>query len=128
MKSRNKFLLIILLSGVVAAMFSGCKKEQFDESLLYGYWQSGSVTYHFYDDGNGCTWDQADDVNENDIVRDKNGWFHWTLDNEVLTLKHCTDMTGETLVPKVYKLLILNEKTLAFEDDYKNKTQFDRVY
>ena len=77
-----KKLLHIFLFLVIVLGLAACHKPaeiSFDPSLLYGKWQEGSVYERYYESliervllngdtvqVNGTTWDEADDVTEED--------------------------------------------------------------
>ena len=73
--------------------------------------QTGYDCYRYDVNGNGATWDTADDVNENEAQA-----FTWKLDKDRLTIVHKGEM-GQP-IPKVYTVKTLTSTTLSYEDDY----------
>ena len=71
------FALVVIASVTVSCL---PVETNFDETLLAGKWQSGTVFYKYNSDGTGGTWDTADMVYEADAQG-----FTWTLDKETLT-------------------------------------------
>ena len=93
-----KKLLHFFLCLIVVLSFSACGdiplENGYDASMLYGKWQEGSVFEQYYSSKiervlangdtvqvNGTTWDEGDDVSE-----DEAQLFNWTLTGS--TLKH----------------------------------------
>jgi len=93
---------------------------EFENALLLGKWQSGTLFYKYHADGTGATWDTADDVDESEAQE-----FEWTLVKSDLTHLHI--MTGETPVPKFYTVLELTSTTLRYKDDYGKSFTFTKV-
>ena len=133
MKSR---LIIWITLLFVIVGFSSCDGggEMFlDESLLYGKWQEGSVFERYYDSNidyvltsgdtiqvNGTTWDESDDIFEDEAQA-----FRWTLTGS--TLKQVRIGTFIE-VPMVYTVTTLTSSSLCYEDDYGVVHQFTKVY
>lgn len=92
-----------------------------DETNLYGKWREGSVYEIYYDDGTGITWDEADDVSE-----DEGQWYDWTLEGKTLIQEHYT--VFGSVVPKVYTVKQLTNSTLRYEDDYGQNHRFIKVH
>ena len=92
----------------------------FDETDLYGKWQEGSVFEVYEADGSGITWDEADDVSQ-----EEGQPFNWTLEGETLTQEHLT--TFGSLVPKVYTVSTLNSSNLTYHDAYGKYHYFNKV-
>ncbi len=106
------------LTAIVAvgALFTSCgpiEQEFFDVNLLYGKWRSGTEFWRYDTNGNGATWDTADDVTESEAQR-----FTWTLVADELTQIHVISMGGS--VPKVYTVTELTATTLRYHDDFKS--------
>lgn len=92
----------------------------FDENLLYGKWQSGTLFYKYISDGSGTTWDTADDVQEAEGQA-----FTWTLVEAELTHIYVLEIGGS--VPKVYTVTKLTATSLVYEDDYGTSYSFTKV-
>lgn len=119
----KKFFLFLITTALVTFMFVSCEKEDdfFDESLLTGKWQSGTLFERYFDDGTGYTWDESDDVQESEAQN-----FTWTLVRSELTQNHILEITGTT-VPKLYTITELNSAKLRYEDDFGKVYSFNRV-
>jgi hypothetical protein len=107
---------------LVPFLVASCEKEKpsFDESLLIGKWQSGTLYYKYLDDGSGTTWDEADDVTEDEAQH-----FTWTLVEAELTHIHILEMGGT--VPKVYTVTELTATSLKYKDDFGKSFSFTKV-
>jgi hypothetical protein len=96
------------------------EEDSFDESLLVGKWESGTLFYKYNYDGTGATWDERDDVTEDEAQE-----FTWTLVEAELTHIHILEMGGT--VPKVYTVTKLTETTLEYEDSFGKTFSFSKV-
>lgn len=132
-----KKLVPFFLCLVIAFGFSACKKKPaivigVDESKLYGKWQEGSVFERYYDSYiervlpngdtvrvNGTTWDEADDVTE-----DEAQLFTWTLRGNTLKHEHIGTFV---MVPKLYTISALNNHSLIYQDEYGVTHHFSKV-
>lgn len=108
---------------VICFLAVSCEPEttSFDSSLLTGKWQSGTLFYKYLSDGNGSTWDTADDVTEAEAQK-----FTWTLVDAELTHIHILEIGGSG-VPKVYTVTELTSTSLKYEDDFGVKWAFTKV-
>ena len=95
-------------------------EESFDESLLPGKWQSGTLFYKYLSSGSGTTWDTGDDVTEAEGQA-----FTWTLVKAELTHIHVLQIGGS--VPKVYTVTELSATTLKYHDDFGVNSSFTKV-
>jgi hypothetical protein len=113
------YLVAILITSVTVV---SCIDDttSYDESLLYGKWQSGTLYYKYVSGGTGTTWDTADDVTEAEGQS-----FTWTLVNDELTQIYVLEIGGT--VPKVYTVTELTTTTLKYEDDYGSSYSFTKV-
>ena len=93
---------------------------KYDVDLLIGKWQSGTLFYRFDVDGIGATWDEGDDISEEEASPMK-----WELDRSKLIFYH--EMQSGVLVPKVYKIKHLDLNNLVFKDDYGKEFSFVKV-
>ena len=117
---RNIGILIICLFAVLC--LDGCdffNKKKFDEAMLPGHWQSGTLHEFYSANGTGYTWDTSDDVGPEEAQP-----FTWTLTDATLTQNHQMEMGG--IVPKTYTLTTLNTNTLAYHDDYGKSYTFTK--
>lgn len=113
----KKLKLVILFMGVFLLMTS-CKKETpvtIDASLLPGKWlHEGTEEYwRYYANGNGVTWDESEDISE----EESNLTFQWTLSGDVLTHVF-TGSSGNQAVPKVFYVNYINGSIMQWTDDY----------
>lgn len=115
-----------LLFIITAALFSACgptDDKEFDKALLTGKWQSDTLFEVYNADGTGYTWDEADDVKEDEAQR-----FTWTLeDGDQLTQIHIMEMTGTGTITKKYTITSLTAKNLSYEDEYGKTHSFTKV-
>lgn len=92
----------------------------FDETLLIGTWVSGTEFYKYKADGNGATWDESEDVKEEEALH-----FTWTLVKSDLT--HIHIMEDGNKVPKSYTVTELSATTLKYKDDFGGSYVFKKV-
>ena len=131
-----KKLLHFFLCLIVALSFSACGdiplENGYDASMLYGKWQEGSVFEQYYSSNiervlangdtvqaNGTTWDESDDVSE-----DEAQLFNWTLTGSTLKHEHVGTFV---MVPKIYTVTSLTSSELVYEDDYGMSHHFSKV-
>lgn len=138
MKNIGKIFIGLL---AVTLCVAGCNKDRekpeqtFEASDMVGKWVSGSE-YYRYDNVysefvpelkdtvimvNGCTWDTADDVSEEEASP-----FVWTLSGTQLTHIHIMRMYGNA-DPKAYTMTTLTANTLAYKDNYGQIFSYTRV-
>ncbi len=109
--------------AVIAWMLtmSSCEKEvHFDQDLLIGKWQSGTLYYRYFSNGDGYTWDTSDDVSEEEAQE-----FTWTLEKDELTHLHILEIGG--VVPRFYTVTELTATTLKYKDDFGKTYHFTKV-
>jgi hypothetical protein len=119
----RKLLYFIGLFVATSALMVSCDMafdDPFDEALLIGKWQSGTVFYKYAFDGTGATWDEADDVNEDEAQT-----FTWTLVQSELTHIHVMELGGT--VPKVYTVTELTSTSLKYKDSFGKTFTFVKV-
>jgi hypothetical protein len=118
-KKTFSYLTMVMVITLLAV---SCEpiEESFDESLLVGKWQSGTLFYKYLAGGTGSTWDTADDVSEAEAQA-----FSWTLVKSELTHIHVLEIGGS--VPKVYTVTELTSTSLIYEDDFGVKFSFTKV-
>ena len=131
-----KKLLYIILGLLIVTGFASCHKDppvvNYDASLLYGKWQEGTVFEHYYSSPiervlpngdtvnvNGTTWDEADDVNE-----DEAQLFNWTLTGATLKQEPISTFV---MVPKLYTITELGANKLVYNDAYGVTHRFSKV-
>ncbi len=107
---------------VVSFLAVSCEpvEESFDDSLLIGKWQSGTLFYKYLSNGSGATWDTGDDVTEAEAQA-----FTWTLEKSELTHIHVLQMGGS--VPKVYTVTELTSSSLKYHDSFGVKFSFTKA-
>lgn len=120
---KKRFFIILPILIFTAILLSNCGGDTIiiDEDLIIGRWKSGSLYEVYEQGGSGYTWDEADDVTE-----DERQQFEWSIsDNNILTQIHLMEMGGR--IPKVYNITQLTNTSLVYEDDYGVKHYFIRV-
>jgi hypothetical protein len=117
-KTLRYFTMLIVLTLLAVS----CTKTDttFDQSLLTGKWQSGTLFYKYLANGTGGTWDTADNVTEAEAQA-----FTWTLDKDILTQIHVLEIGGS--VPKVYTVTELTATSLKYHDDFGVTFSFTKV-
>ncbi|MBR1632099.1 MAG: lipocalin family protein [Paludibacteraceae bacterium] len=121
---RAALRLITLCALAMLAVTCGREEpESFDRSDLIGYWQLSGTNqfYHYLNNGTGKFWDEDDDVTEEDIMENGNGYFTWTLSGSTLRLNFVIEI-NQGGVPKVYNIQTLNSTTLKYKDNASTKT------
>ena len=118
MKKIFCFLILVLFGSVT---FHSCTEEEvfFDETLLYGKWQSGALFYVYSSNGNGKTWDEGEEVYESEAQS-----FTWTLEKANLLHIHIGEMGQK--VPKSYTVTELTVTTLRYRDGYGKQFSFTK--
>ncbi len=121
-----KRLALIILSLAFAALFtSSCSSDEetqasFDESLIIGKWQSGTLFERYDLDKSGATWDTADDVKEEEAQE-----FTWTIDKDQLEQIHIIVSGG--VVPKVYTITNLTATSMEYKDTFGKIESFSKL-
>jgi hypothetical protein len=112
---------------VVSIFALSCETEEpsydeppFDDALLIGKWQSGTLFYKYREDGTGASWDTADNIFEEEAQE-----MTWTLVNAELTHIHILEIGGS--VPKVYTVTKLSPTMLKYHDDFEVEFSFTKV-
>lgn len=112
---------IIITVALMALMMTACSlfdKEPHitvNESQLYGKWQEGStqVYWRYAYDGTGVTWDEGEDIME----EESNLTYTWTVRGDVLTHVF-TGAQDNQAVPKVYTITFIDDSRMEWKDDY----------
>ena len=115
----KKYFSIFFILTVILC-FTACTPVEYDESLLYGKWVSGTEYYRYDFGGTGATWDTSDDVSEEEAQE-----FTWTLNGTELTHIHIMEMGGS--VPKTYTVTGLTSTTLQYKDYIDKKFSYTKV-
>jgi hypothetical protein len=118
----KKTLRYLTMLTVLTLLAVSCTKTEttFDQTLLTGKWQSGTLFYKYLANGTGGTWDTADNVTEAEAQA-----FTWTLDKDILTQIHVLEIGGS--VPKVYTVTELTATSLKYHDDFGVTFSFTKV-
>jgi hypothetical protein len=118
----KKTLFYLTIYIVISLLAVSCEPAAttFDSTLLPGKWQSGTLFYKYLANGNGSTWDTADNVTEAEAQL-----FTWTLVESELTHIHILEMGGS--VPKVYTVTELTATSLKYHDDFGVSYSFTKV-
>jgi hypothetical protein len=118
----KKTLFYLTACLVVSFLAVSCEptEESFDESLLIGKWQSGTLFYKYLADGTGGTWDTIDDVTEAEAQA-----FTWTLVKSELTHIHILETGGS--VPKIYTVTELTSTSLKYHDEFGSEFSFTKI-
>lgn len=119
-----KKILVPIIGLLFLLGFSACggidfNDDEFEVSYLYGRWQEGTVYERYDSSGDGATWDEGDEVYEEEAQT-----FKWTLDGSTLIHEHTGIFVS---VPKVYTVTSLTPTTLSYRDDYGTSHHFTKV-
>ena len=108
------FLCLLLFTALWACTPDDPTEGDFDVTNLYGKWcQEGTKIYYKYnDDGTGATWDESDDVYEDEAQA-----FTWEVDGSEMIHIHLTE-TGTAQIPKYYIITFLSFDELDHYDAY----------
>ena len=119
MKKTLRYLTMLTILTLLAV---SCTEEEttYDQTLLTGKWQSGTLFYKYLANGTGGTWDTADNVTEAEAQE-----FTWTLVNDLMTHIHVLEMGGS--VPKIYTVTELTATSLKYMDDFGVTFSFTKV-
>ena len=124
----SKKLLYLFGLALFSFLIVSCEKgglfdseDTFDESLLHGKWKSGTLYYKYQPNYTGTTWDEGDDVYENEAQR-----FEWSLVKSELTQIHLMESSGAK-IPKIYTITILTSTSLRYKDDFGKSFSFTKV-
>ncbi|MDL2283155.1 hypothetical protein LJB94_01410 [Odoribacter sp. OttesenSCG-928-G04] len=124
MKRKLLYLLVFVMTSLVFAACSDDDDDKFDETLLFGKWQTSStggiLYYKYLSDHTGSSWDTGEDISESEAQT-----FNWSLDGSELKHDHDFEMRG---VPKYYTVTELTSETLKYTDNIGNrKYSFTKV-
>lgn len=119
MKKTIFYLTICVVFSFLAVSCDPLDKS-FDDSLLTGKWQDGTLFYKYFDNGTGATWDTSDNVTESEAQA-----FTWTLVKAELTHIHVLEMGGS--VPKIYTVTELTSTSLKYHDSFGVNFSFTKV-
>ena len=108
------FPVLPLFAALCACTPDDPTEGDFEIDNLYGKWcQEGTHIYYRYnEDGTGCTWDESDDVFEDEAQA-----FTWEVDGSEMIHIHLTE-TGTAQVPKYYIITHLSFDELDYYDAY----------
>ncbi len=94
--------------------------EIFDESLIAGKWQSGTLYFRYFDSGEGYTWDEGDDMQEYEAQI-----FTWTLIKSELTHIYQLEIGGT--ISKLLTVTELSSTHLRYRDNFGKNYSFTKV-
>ena len=128
------FLGLTMFFGLSACGgIGGDVDDGIDVTNLYGKWQEGTVFERYYAQPldhvlpngdtvqvNGFTWDESDDVYEEEAQP-----FNWTLTGATLKIEHVGTFV---IVPKLYTVTTLTPNELVYSDDYGTSHHLSRVF
>jgi len=117
---KTLFYLTMFMAVTFLAVSCEPVEESFDDSLLIGKWQSGTLFYKYLSNGSGATWDTGEDVTEAEGQA-----FTWTLVKSDLTHIHVMEIGGS--VPKLYTVTELTATTLKYHDDFGVNFSFTKT-
>ncbi|MBR4433282.1 MAG: hypothetical protein IK058_00210 [Bacteroidales bacterium] len=108
----NISIVLLLLTSLCACNPEDPTEGDYDVTNLYGKWcQEGTKVYYKYnDDGTGATWDESDDVYEDEAQA-----FTWDVEGSEMIHIHLTE-TGTAQVPKYYIITWLSFDELDYYD------------
>lgn len=117
---------VAIFVSMLALMFvnTSCQPESFNQYDLVGVWENDDNAGEFWryrSDLTGCTWDEGDDVTEEEAQE-----FTWTLVVNTLTQIHIIEISN-TQIPKVYTVTELTSSSLVYEDYFGKSYYFSRV-
>lgn len=117
---------VAIFVSMLALMFvsTSCQLESFNQYDLVGVWENDDNAGEFWryrSDLTGCTWDEGDDVTEEEAQE-----FTWTLVVNTLTQIHIIEISN-TQIPKVYTVTELTSSSLVYEDFFGKSYYFSRV-
>ncbi|MDR2979610.1 MAG: hypothetical protein LBV02_04115 [Bacteroidales bacterium] len=116
-----KRVKLLILSFIAVSFFIACNPEkEFDPALLSGKWKQGQLYEVYKSDGTGYTWDESDDVTEDEAQA-----FEWELNKDQLLQIHSMEMGGR--IPKTYTITELNSIMLQYQDSYGTNYNFTKV-
>ncbi|MBQ9201438.1 MAG: hypothetical protein IJ154_03590 [Bacteroidales bacterium] len=122
----TKWLVATLAVSLFVLGFSSCQSEKSvdcSEEDLVGLWYNDASPreyWRYYPDGSGYTWNEDDDVYENEAQA-----FEWVLDKNRLTQFHIIAISG-TKIPKSYTITEISHTSMEYKDSYK-RFSFTRV-
>jgi hypothetical protein len=119
----KKSIICLVAFLSISLSFNSCSKDEvsFDETLLIGKWQEGTLFEKYLSDGTGSTWDTKDDVTEAEAQK-----FTWTLVKADLTQIYIME-SSNTKVPKYYTVTALTSTSLKYKDDFGVTHSFTKV-
>jgi hypothetical protein len=117
----KKIYLTVMI--ILTAMVTGsCDKlVSFDSLLLVGKWQSGTLFDRYFANGTGYSWDEGEDVSEDEAQK-----FEWTLlESELTRLEHME--ISNVRIPVIYTVTELTSTRLTYEDGFGESYSFTKV-
>ena len=122
MKKIKNFLCYgCFLLFCVTIVSCGGPEADFNSSLIPGKWKQGTLYDYYNADGTGHTWDEADDVFEDEAQK-----FKWKLEKDRLTQIHLMEINGAE-IPKAYTVTELSSTKFQYKDSYGKTFSFTKV-
>ena len=121
---KEKYLLHSCCFLVLCFAVTSCgdkNKKDFDRSLMAGKWKQGTVFEFYNANGTGHTWDERDDVSEDEAQK-----FKWTLEKDELTVTHLMEISSAE-IPKLFTVTELTSTSLKYKNDYGKVYSFTKV-
>lgn len=118
----KRIILYSAVSFLLLLIFASCEKEEyFDDSLLIGKWQSGTLFDKYFANGTGYSWDEGEDIYEEEAQD-----FTWTLSGAELIRNEQMEI-GDVEITKIYTITELTAEVLRYRDDFGRSYTFNRV-
>ena len=114
----KKRLSVVMAAALLMTSCSLFDKENHihvEEGQLYGKWREGTsqIYWRYVPDGTGVTWDEGEDI----LEEESNLTYNWTVNGDVLTHVF-TGAQENQAVPKVYTITAIDASRMEWKDDY----------
>ena len=119
----KKYLLYSCYFFVLCLAVTSCGEtdKDYDRTLIPGKWKQGTMFEYYNSNGTGHTWDEGDDVTEDEAQK-----FRWKLEKDELTQIHLMEISGAE-IPKVYAITELTPTNFRYKDSYGKTFSFIKV-
>ncbi len=126
MKIRQIIPLVLISTMVITMVACGGNETHINvqEDQLYGLWRKNNTQeyWRYKSDGTGVTWDEGDDITE----EESNLTYSWTINGDRLTHVF-TGAQGNQAVPKVYTVTEISSTSMQWKDDYSMEYSLTKV-